>query len=155
MNRRLHADGGGGFTDGGNGFAMTSEKDAWSLRKCALVINSTLTNMALIQCPDCSNTISDTASACPHCGAPLARAASERAAIGVPLNTIQETSKRLKAQVVASTLIGAAGLIWILAAMKMSEWDTFLRMARGGIVLWCIGLIWLIVTKFRIWWHHG
>lgn len=27
--------------------------------------------MALIQCPECKNTVSDTAKACPTCGAPI------------------------------------------------------------------------------------
>jgi len=32
--------------------------------------------MALIKCPECSGTVSTTASACPHCGAPVAGASS-------------------------------------------------------------------------------
>lgn len=38
--------------------------------------------MPLIQCPECSNSVSNTAAACPHCGAPVARAATVRDAIG-------------------------------------------------------------------------
>ena len=108
--------------------------------------------MALIQCPECSNTVSNTAAACPHCGAPIALAAAERVAIGTPLATIQETSKRLKVHILFAALFWWVGVIWVIVAMNSGEAPS----ASTGIafLLLFVGAIWYFTTKIRIWWHH-
>lgn len=63
--------------------------------------------MALIKCPECSKDVSDKAPACPNCGAPIAAASVDKK-VGVDVTTIQETSKRLKAQMLLSIL----SLLW-------------------------------------------
>jgi len=112
--------------------------------------------MALIQCPECTNTVSNTAAACPKCGAPIALAASEHRSIGTPVSTIQQTSKRLKTHAIFSTLFWLVGLIWIIGAMASASNSPEAPEAGVGIpiLLLIIGMIWYFVTKFRIWWHH-
>ena len=108
--------------------------------------------MALIQCPECSNTVSNTAAACPHCGAPIALAAAERVAIGTPVSTVQETSKRLKVHILYSALFWWVGVVWVIVAMNAAEGPS--ASAAVGFLLLFVGAIWYFATKFRIWWHH-
>jgi len=51
--------------------------------------------MALINCPECNDQVSDTPEACPHCGATISKARGSTAA-GVHLQTVRETRKKLK-----------------------------------------------------------
>ena len=98
--------------------------------------------MALIQCPECSNTVSNTAAACPHCGAPVAP----------PIATIQETSKRLKVHIFVAALFGWVGGVWLIVA-----WNTSAVSADSigvALLLLVVGALWYFVTKIRIWWHH-
>ena len=45
--------------------------------------------MALIQCGECKGQVSDQASACPHCGAPLVSAATAVAPAEVPVTPVK------------------------------------------------------------------
>ena len=107
--------------------------------------------MPLISCPECSRQVSDAAPACPACGVPIAAASDARAA-GVPLTTIQETSKRLKLHILGSVALIVISITWLLGSVNTDDPNE----AAGGvsILLLLIGLIWFIVTRFRIWWHH-
>ena len=107
--------------------------------------------MALITCPECSTRVSELASACPHCGAPISTA-KDVASAGTPLATIQETSKKLKFHIIISAILFWGGLIMLFgnidsvkAGESMSLLPSFAMMA---------GLIWYFVTRIRIWWHH-
>jgi primosomal protein N' len=51
--------------------------------------------MALINCPECKNQVSSTATSCPKCGAPIAGLMGA----GTQLATNQLTIKRLKMQI--------------------------------------------------------
>lgn len=108
--------------------------------------------MALIQCPECSNAVSNTASTCPHCGAPIAQAAAERVAIGTPVSTIQETSKSLKVHILLSTVLFFVGITVFFVAMNASDGAS--GIGAIGFLIFLVGAIWFFVTKFRIWWHH-
>ena len=76
--------------------------------------------MALIECPDCSKKVSDSAPACPSCGRPIASAREAQAA-GVALTTIQETSKKLKAHQLVSVLTIFIGTIWFFVKVFGSK----------------------------------
>ena len=106
--------------------------------------------MALINCKECKIEVSDQATSCPHCGAPIA-AAHESKAAGAPLTTVQETSKKLKLQIVIASLLFWAGVIWLFvdhnSIVRPGESIAAPLMTLGG-------LIWYITTRFRIWWHH-
>lgn len=101
--------------------------------------------MALIACTDCAREVSDKAPACPQCGAPIADRGVTRA-IGTPLTTTQSTSKALKMQSLLATLTLITGFCVMFATPEAN--------AIGGLLV-LAGLIWLIVTRVRIWWHHS
>jgi hypothetical protein len=108
--------------------------------------------MALIQCPECSKTVSNTAPACPHCGVPIALASAERMATGTPVSTILLTPKSLKLQIVIAALFFWVGVIWFIAALSRAEWTS--ASTVGGFLLFFFGAVWYIATKIFIWWHH-
>lgn len=100
--------------------------------------------MALFKCFECSREVSNKASTCPNCGAPIA-AAAEHKEVGVNLTTTQETSKQLKKHIIVSVLLLCAGIIWIVATEN--------PIGIGGLLM-VVGLILYLVTRFNIWWHH-
>ena len=106
--------------------------------------------MALINCSECKKEVSDKAASCPHCGAPIFIARESKAA-GAPLTTIQETSKKLKAQKVIASLMFWFGFMWLVvdsnAIVRPGE-----SIAAPAIT--SLGFVWYIVTRIRIWWHH-
>lgn len=70
----------------------------------------------------------------------------------VQVTTIQETGKGLKLQIMLSVGMIIVGMIWLFSDFKNldPEKDTFLAPSLVTLV----GLVWYLVTKFRIWWHH-
>lgn len=96
--------------------------------------------MALIQCRECGKQVSDQASACPQCGAPVQ---GVRVAGTV---TTQATGKKSKQHELLGGVAFGAGL---LAAVFGGE----------PVWLWLLlavaGLIWYFVARFAAWWHHG
>jgi len=106
--------------------------------------------MALINCSECKKEVSDKAASCPHCGAPIFIARESKAA-GALLTTVQETSKKLKAHKVIASLMFWFGIGWVIV-------DTNAIVRPGESIaapaMTSIGLLWYIVTRFRIWWHH-
>lgn len=107
--------------------------------------------MAIISCSECSNSVSDQAESCPHCGAPIAARAESRGS-GTHLTTTQGTSKRLKAQSLLAIALIVVGLPIFMAAESENP-DSGPRMA--GSLMFTVGFIWFVVTRIRIWWHHG
>lgn len=104
--------------------------------------------MALINCPDCSKEISSNAPTCPGCGAPIATK-SEAAGSGVvQLQTIQSTSKALKAQALMSGVLLIIGFVSVMAVMNANEKPAI------SLVILIVGTVWFIATRARIWWHH-
>ena len=108
--------------------------------------------MSLIECSECKKQVSDRASSCPNCGAPVQQS-EEAYAAGTKLNTIQETSKKFKIQSIFSTLLICVGLL--LAFLRDGNMDAS---EEGDIgisgIIFMVGLIWYLVNRFRIWWHH-
>lgn len=106
--------------------------------------------MALMNCPECSSQVSSIAVSCSHCGAPIA---SGGQAVGVPLTTVQETSKRLKIHIIFSSILfwfgflGFAAEIWHGNPPKQNVLNT-------STSVWGIGFVWYLLTRCRIWWHH-
>jgi hypothetical protein len=66
------------------------------------------------------------------------------------VTTVQETSKRLKAQMLLASLSLAVGIVWAILAANASE-PTSLAFPTS---LFVGGLVWYAITRFRIWWHH-
>lgn len=105
--------------------------------------------MALIDCPECGNKVSDAATSCPNCGMGIASARETQAA-GAPLTTIQETSKRLKLHTIGAVLLLLVAAIWFFSEPKDIDQPT----SPWPLLLMFLGLAWYFVTRFRIWWHH-
>lgn len=105
--------------------------------------------MALIKCPDCTKDVSSSATSCIHCGAPLAaRNAHDDRRDGKRVTT-QMTSKSLKAQQLISTLMLVGGTaVSCTAASEGGSQPTVAPLVA------LVGLLWLLVTRFRIWWNH-
>lgn len=100
--------------------------------------------MALINCPECSKSVSDKAAACPDCAYPIAQAAYSSSAAVIPVTTIEQTSKKYKQQ----KLI-AAGLIIFGLLLLANE--------HGTIGAWMLfaGLITALYSIFGSWWDHS
>ena len=104
--------------------------------------------MALVKCSECGKQVSDKASACPGCGAPISAAGA-----GTPIQTMQKTSKKLKAQQLLAGVFFTFGIFAIIFnGVYASHENT--SMSTGVIIFFVIGLIWYISVKMRIWWHH-
>lgn len=101
----------------------------------------------LIKCHECGHDVSTQAPACPHCGAPVS---SENQATKSNLVTTQLTSKRLKIHTLISAILLLLGLIGFISRTAVGE-------APSGFttLLMTTGLIWLVVTRIRVWWHHS
>ena len=62
--------------------------------------------MPLISCPECGKQISDSATACPHCGYPLSSLPPVRARFSRRSTPLDDTSTN-----------GAAGVVWLIVAI--------------------------------------
>ena len=103
--------------------------------------------MPLISCPECTKQISNLAPACPSCGVPIGTV-KESSGSGTTLSTIQETSKKFKLHTVLSISLMALGVVIIGAN------DSTNQESAVGPAMLAGGLIWYIVNRVRIWWHH-
>ena len=90
--------------------------------------------MALTPCAECGHQISDTAAACPKCGAPVKG--------GVV--TTQATGRRFKGLQLAGVLIMSAGTVSCVA-----------QQMGGAIALWGIGCAIYTYARAAAWWRHG
>jgi len=86
--------------------------------------------MALINCPECGNQISDKAVSCPHCGTPIAAIQSD---ISKPV-VIKPKYKTQRLFAVALTLIS---LVVLMATKGSIVWG----------LLFFAGLAWFIVLR--------
>lgn len=97
--------------------------------------------MALVKCAECGNQISDKASACPKCGAPMAR----------PV-TIEQTGKRHKTIQLIGVLLIVIGMVSCMAGVRGDSEPTAAIVGAGmaivGLVLWFAG-------RIGAWWGHG
>ena len=106
--------------------------------------------MPLINCSECNHEVSDKAVSCPKCGAPISGAQEARAA-GTNINTVQETSKKFKLQSLISASLIIIGVVW---ATSSTSGDTTSEPSVIPGMFITIGLVWFVVNRFRIWWHH-
>ena len=106
--------------------------------------------MALINCSACNKQVSSQTVSCPNCGAPIAGAVESRSA-GATLTTVQETSKKLKLQIILASLLFWFGVGWVFV-----DNNSIIRPGESMAppLLTVAGLLWYLVTRFRIWWHH-
>ena len=103
--------------------------------------------MALIKCPECNTEVSDQADACPKCAYPISGGRHR------PVQTVEQTGKKFKLQLLISVLMIATALVIIITQISRGQ-------SSEGIVVFApllllIGLIWFIVIRFFAWWSHG
>lgn len=110
--------------------------------------------MALINCPECSHQVSELAPSCPNCGAPIAKILNpeKENPDGEKTTTIQETSKKLKVQIIISLAAVILGIFMLF--FNAADSNSSIQSFRYSNLLITFGIIGYIVTKMRIWWHH-
>lgn len=102
--------------------------------------------MSLIKCPECNKEISNTIDSCPHCGFKLKKISNH---YKEDIITIQQTSKKIKLNILMSTLIfivsSLIGFVSIGNDKNPSFW----------FFIAIVSLVWLIISSIKRWWYHG
>jgi len=98
--------------------------------------------MALMKCPECGNEVSSNASNCPKCGNPISSTGN------TSHSTVEFTSKKLKVHNLLASFTLILGFIILFSG------GTEGTSATIAIIIIFIGIVWLIVTRIRTWWHH-
>lgn len=102
--------------------------------------------MALIDCPDCTRSVSDQAPSCPNCGRPISTDS-----LGTQENpeVIEATGKQWK----LGKLIGGLGFVGglVMLASAPNEYTTTYSLGQGFMTL---GLGVFVVSWLAAWWYH-
>lgn len=104
--------------------------------------------MALIKCPECGTQVSEKAQQCPKCSYPISTIPAGKKVEDV--QTIQQTSKRFKKQIIVAVLLLIGGIIVIAIAADAKKYG----LAGVGILATILGVVWYIIVRLRIWWNH-
>ena len=72
---------------------------------------------------------------------------------GKPVQTIEMTSKGLKAQGCLSVIVIAIGAFMTFGAFALDPPNTGL--AALGVPILLVGFVWAVVTRILTWWRHG
>lgn len=122
----------------------------------------------LVACAACEHQISLAAITCPKCGhpqqpqhvqpdappiAPLGYATPYANARPPRVQTVQQTSKFWKAQIMLAVLTMIAG-IGVVVALTQTKGQEGIAVVCGGILI-IGGIAWYIFARFMAWWHHG
>lgn len=65
--------------------------------------------------------------------------------------TTQRTSKKLKLQSLLSSILFLGGFAWIIVEGRS---QTSKNMMFLAFAVTLVGVLWFIVNRIRIWWHH-
>jgi uncharacterized membrane protein YvbJ len=104
--------------------------------------------MALIKCPECGTEVSDKAPQCPKCSYPISTIPAGQKVEDV--QTIQQTSKRFKKQIIIAVILLIGGIIVLAIGADGKRYG----LAGVGILAIILGVVWYIIVRIRIWWHH-
>ena len=109
--------------------------------------------MPLINCPDCHRQVSTLAATCPACGYPMAGGGTTNAQ-GGRVQTIERTGKRFKLQqLLCGFLLLSAIALFVFGCAHGGE-GGMLAIAMGVLLL-IVGVLWAVLIRFLIWWHHS
>lgn len=111
------------------------------------------------QCTYCAAEIAEGKTVCDDCRRELLRQASTQQAPPpqVPARgrhsdvRTELHSKSLKLQYAISAILFAVGTIGGCSAIQSQSEEG----VAGFVVAGVVGFVWLLVTKIRMWWHHG
>lgn len=109
--------------------------------------------MPLVNCPECKRQVSTYAATCPACGFPLAGGGTTNAQ-GGRVQTMERTGKRFKLQQLLCNLLLITSLVLLLFGC-LNRGEVAIIMVPLGVVLTLLSIIWLVLIRFLIWWHHA
>lgn len=106
-------------------------------------------SMALINCPDCKNKISDKAKQCSHCGLALQDLDSEKIASLNQVNRIKKSQRLMNYSFIAMLLFCGGFLFMFWDNAEKGTWQHSLAMASTvlGFILYIIIRIQLLFFK--------
>jgi DNA-directed RNA polymerase subunit RPC12/RpoP len=114
-----------------------------------LTINEKKNTMALIRCPECDKEISDMATACPNCGAPIS--AGKKKGNKVRVDSVQYTSKVIKIQEVLLWIPGLfGGYMFIHGLLTKDDDGSFI-----GVSIMLSVIVYEAILKLVKWWKHA
>ena len=93
----------------------------------------------LIRCKECGKEISDKATTCIHCGAPLQKQVDNKQTVHV-----EETDKEIKVVQLVSTALFIIGMLGVF----FTEYFNFFA------VVMFIGCVMIIYNGFKAWWRY-
>jgi len=98
--------------------------------------------MAMIQCDECGDGVSNKAASCPNCGAPIQ---------GTSTQTTEDTSKKWKAHEAFAGILMGLGFLGCCAGGGSEQ--PALGAAAWGLAI--LGAAWGIIAKAGEWWDNG
>lgn len=64
----------------------------------------------------------------------------------------QKTFQKLKTQKTIASLVFWIGVIWVVVQIASIEKGG--EQSDVGMILMLVGLVWYVITRYRIWWHQ-
>ena len=93
----------------------------------------------IIECPECSNKVSDRAEVCPSCGIRIHK-----------VQTIEKTGKGWKLVQLMGGLIVVVGVVF-----GYWEWTEGVFPSEGFFIYPGIGVVIYLSSRIGYWWYHG
>ncbi|MCF7943853.1 MAG: zinc ribbon domain-containing protein [Spirochaetia bacterium] len=101
----------------------------------------------LIECSECGHQISDKATTCPNCGAPVSDGKYDKQ----QKVFVEETSKDIKIVNIIGAIIATIGMLIIIISLVSLDFYT----VWFGFAVLFFGIIVGVVSGVKKWWHHG
>lgn len=105
--------------------------------------------MALINCPECNQQVSDRAPSCPKCGCPIGATPVQAAGNGQYVTT-QGTAKKHKGMQLVGSLIMALGVVMLIATWGAEDGPS----AFGSLSV-LTGFVVYLWARVAAWWNHA
>ncbi len=104
-------------------------------------------------CSNCGKQISDDTKFCPYCGYQIAKDVKKDEEEHV--QPIELTSKKLKGELLLAVAVIIVGFV-ILGSAKSANTSSNIGGILWGIgsITIFVGIVWVVIVKVKIWWHH-